>query len=162
MWLYTKQGMISVVQKLEGFHFRSRDRASLDYLNGLVGNRFTVLESYPGSDYEWRIIAGKRPARIAFSALFDDIDYDNFKNAACDSLGYGRGELWNVYGATQRAHPSTPVEWVPEQEEPPRGLDYSETEQEPSVAELIAESVPDPYEPTPGPLLGEKRWVPVH
>lgn len=98
--------MISVVQKLDGYHFRSRAQEALNYLAFLMrdGHDIKVLKSYEGSDYQWRIIMGKRPARIAFGKLFDDLTYDNFKNEAGGSEGYGDGELWNVYHATERAH----------------------------------------------------------
>ena len=139
MWIYSKQGMISVVHKLDGYHFRSRAKEALDYLAFLMrdGHDIKVLKSYEGSDYQWRIIMGKRPARIAFGKLFDDLDYDNFKNEASGSEGFGNGELWNVYHATERAHhrptPSSldlfadteDVKTRIDQDRPPHGLDCS-------------------------------------
>ena len=108
----------------------------MDYLAFLMrgGHDIKVLKSYEGSDYQWRIIMGKRPARIAFGKLFDDLDYDNFKNEASGSEGFGNGELWDVYNATQRAHrasygkPYTHFEADPNEEgqdQPPHGLDCS-------------------------------------
>ena len=80
MWLFTVHGFYSIVQKGPAeWHVRAREKQDLENLKKLAGLRIQVQESYPGSDYPWRMLVGKRGKEIIIKALGDDIEYHNFK-----------------------------------------------------------------------------------
>lgn len=79
MWLATKHGFYSIVQKGEDeFHVRGRVRRDLENLLELVQADLTILE-WPGADYRFRIIAGRSTFIKIMAALALDLDYPNFK-----------------------------------------------------------------------------------
>jgi hypothetical protein len=81
MWLCTKLGFYSIVQKEPGtYHIRARSREDLDRLAAAAGTG-TPVDSYPGSDYPWRIICSGEDLPRFFEALAGGIDYGNFKSA---------------------------------------------------------------------------------
>jgi len=56
MWLCTQLGFYSIVRKSpDEFHIRARCREDLDTLASTIALPEPV-ESYPGSDYPWRIL----------------------------------------------------------------------------------------------------------
>ncbi len=80
MWIASKLGFYSVVQKMPGeFHVRARVRADLERLRDLVMPD-TGLEIFEttDSDYRFRFIV-EDPAGVML-ALADSIDYHNFKS----------------------------------------------------------------------------------
>jgi hypothetical protein len=80
MWLFTVHGFYSIVQKGPAeWHVRAREKQDLDNLKKLTRLRIKVQESYPGSDYAWRMLVGKRGIGLIFEALGQDITYGNFK-----------------------------------------------------------------------------------
>ncbi|WP_395737426.1 hypothetical protein [Prosthecobacter sp.] len=81
MWLFTVHGFYSIVQKGPGlWHVRAREKHDLENLKQLTKLRIKVEQSFPGSDYPWRMLVGKRGKDIIIKALGDDIEYDNFKS----------------------------------------------------------------------------------
>lgn len=85
MWLATKLGFFSIVQKQppdDGdaavYHVRARVRADLENLLGATGLQREIL-AWPSADYRFRIMASQREVFDIMSALAESIDYDNFK-----------------------------------------------------------------------------------
>jgi hypothetical protein len=79
MWIASKYGFFSIVKKEDVFHVRARCQADLDNLRSASGISDDVKESYPGSDYPWRLIVGTESLGKVFQALEATIDYGNFK-----------------------------------------------------------------------------------
>ena len=81
MWLMTKHGFYSIVQKQPGeFHIRARVRKDLDNLVARVPLAAAEIHSSKDADYTYRIIAGKSEVLAIMQFLGDTIDYSNFKN----------------------------------------------------------------------------------
>jgi hypothetical protein len=66
------------------FHIRARCREDLDQLAKAAGTGEPV-ESYPGSDYPWRILCPTAGLPTYMQALSASIDYGNFKSAIASS-----------------------------------------------------------------------------
>lgn len=108
MWLFTVHGFYSIVQKGPAeWHVRAREKQDLDNLKKLTRLRIAVQESYPGSDYPWRMLVGKRGKDIIIKALGDDIEYHNFKGeVGCRPDQRAKlpayHEIWAIMAAHQR------------------------------------------------------------
>lgn len=80
MWLFTVHGFYSIVQKAPGtWHVRAREKRDLENLKKLTKLRIVIEESWPGSDYPFRIIVGNKAKDLIIQALGDDVEYGNFK-----------------------------------------------------------------------------------
>ena len=81
MWLMTKYGFYSIVQKQPGeYHVRSRERKDIENLmTRLPLAQVRIIES-KSSDYPFRIIVKKEDVEAIMKFLGETIDYDNFKN----------------------------------------------------------------------------------
>lgn len=78
MWIASKLGFYSIVQKMPGeFHVRARVRDDLERLRDRVGPDLEIFETLD-SDYRFRFIV-EDPAGVML-ALADSIDYHNFKS----------------------------------------------------------------------------------
>lgn len=80
MWLMTKYGFYSIVQKRRGiYHIRAREAGDLGILTApggpLAGER--ILEGQ--SDYPYRVIVGAVEVRRLMEFLAQSLDYSNFK-----------------------------------------------------------------------------------
>jgi len=81
MWLCTQLGFYSIVRKnLDEIHIRSRCREDLETLSKAIALPDPV-ESYPGSDYPWRILCDSTDLGRVFALLASSITYGNFKSA---------------------------------------------------------------------------------
>ena len=79
MWLATKHGFYSIVQKAPGeFHVRARVRQDLENLLTLVGKDM-VIQEWPAADYRYRTIVAQRDLTEIMAALALSLDYPNFK-----------------------------------------------------------------------------------
>jgi len=94
MWLFTKKGMVSVVNDWDNINkllVRSRDKAVLEYYSQ---GRYTIYES-PHSDYLFRMILDKDVFKEMFlDKIIAELDYPNFKDEVKTSLP---GYAYNVY-----------------------------------------------------------------
>ncbi|HSH09294.1 MAG TPA: hypothetical protein VK995_02830 [Oceanipulchritudo sp.] len=80
MWLATKHGFYSIVQKPPGnFHVRARVRQDLVNLLTLVQKDLEILD-WPAADYRFRIIVTQRDLGEIMAAMALALDYPNFKN----------------------------------------------------------------------------------
>jgi hypothetical protein len=82
MWIFSVQGFYSIVKKEDGYHVRARTKQDLLNLKKWAGLNASVLKSFPGSDYAWRmILQTEAELQTAISSLGRSINYPNFKNA---------------------------------------------------------------------------------
>jgi hypothetical protein len=84
MWLFTKHGFYSVVQKEGVMHVRARKREHLETLRREYGVKPKVRE-WKQADYKFRVLLEPAEWERLAACLLRDIDYDNFKTA-CRSL----------------------------------------------------------------------------
>ena len=98
MWLMTRHGFYSIVQKDDGIHIRSREREDLERLVAALKARNTVdagdgyqiqfvdsrypepqiLET-PTNDYRWRVIIQPGTLGQVMALLGESVTYQNFK-----------------------------------------------------------------------------------
>lgn len=80
MWLMTKHGFYSVVQKKPGiYHVRARERRDLLNLTGPGGPLSGEPIHQGSSDYPYRVIVGAVEVRRLMEFLAQALDYPNFK-----------------------------------------------------------------------------------
>jgi hypothetical protein len=107
MWLCTKHGFFSIVQKGHTeFHIRARVRGDLENLKKLAGikRRIIVTED---ADYRYRMVGIQADVFLALTALAGSINYTNFKSMIegtedqRDKLD-AYHEIWRVMAGVQR------------------------------------------------------------
>ena len=86
MWLATKYGWFSIVQKQapdEGdaaiYHVRARVKQDLENLLAATALQLE-LQDWPSADYRYRIIVGQQEVMSIMAHLAETLDYDNFKS----------------------------------------------------------------------------------
>ena len=81
MWLMTKHGFYSIVEKKPGeFHIRARVRKDLENLVERVPLSESEILSTKNADYHFRIIVGKGEVLDVLQFLGETLDYSNFKD----------------------------------------------------------------------------------
>jgi hypothetical protein len=84
MWLATKHGFFSIVQKgPDEFHIRARVKKDLENLRaaclpGCVD--LPPVQTWPTADYRYRIVATRLDYYDVMQLLVESIDYFNFKS----------------------------------------------------------------------------------
>jgi hypothetical protein len=102
MWLLTKFGFYSVVQKPgeDVLTVRARVRGDLDALRERYLPELGETIETPKADYGYRALVSHAAFGEALGRIGADIDYPNFKNAVRDAMGAARakvyGEVWSV------------------------------------------------------------------
>ncbi len=93
MWIASKLGFFSIVQKEGGWHVRGRLRDDLDRLNQAAFRGKREVQEWPTADYRWRIVLMKPDdlGRV-FETLARSVDYTNFKSQI-GSLPHQREKL---------------------------------------------------------------------
>jgi hypothetical protein len=85
MWLMSKLGFYSIVQKSPGlWQIRSRNRVDLDNLKKAANLACPVVLS-PANDYPMRLVVGIEGLRAVMGTLTASIDYPNFKSEIKES-----------------------------------------------------------------------------
>ena len=80
MWLFTKRGFYSIVEKKPGeFHIRARARKDLENLKQLAEIKRRIVLTR-NADYRYRLVVNKIEVLAALASLAADIDYSNFKD----------------------------------------------------------------------------------
>jgi hypothetical protein len=80
MWLCTRYGFYSIVQKSPGeFHVRARVRRDLENLQQAGDFLFTIIET-PKADYRYRAVVGGNTVKVILQLLATTLDYSNFKS----------------------------------------------------------------------------------
>jgi hypothetical protein len=81
MWIASKHGFFSIVDKADGFHVRARVRRNLENLKKFAGLRSShAISESRMADYRFRMIVGPEALVSIFTAFQASIDYPNFKN----------------------------------------------------------------------------------
>lgn len=94
MWIFTKYGFLSVVNARKGFGelgqpsdperlmIRGRCRCHLErFQEHFPTLKDRQIETFPGSDYPFRIFVEKSVWAEVMKELAEELNYDNFKNA---------------------------------------------------------------------------------
>jgi hypothetical protein len=84
MWVFTKHGFFSVVEKWDNKSLvmvRSREKDHLHALKAAIGIKATLRRS-TATDYPYRITISKSLWAHTLSQLAEDINYPNFKDEA--------------------------------------------------------------------------------
>ncbi len=113
MWLMTKHGFYSIVQKGDEFHVRSREREDLQNLIKRVPLLDCKVIDTRDGDYVARIITDQATVALIVLFLADTLDYSNFKGKISETPDQRHKpyhEVWDVmatalgaYGAPGRA-----------------------------------------------------------
>src|SRR5262245_838848 len=83
MWLMTKHGFYSIVEKKPSeFHVRARVRKDLENLVARVPLPGAKIHASKGADYPFRIVTGKGDVLKVMQFLGETLDYPNFKDTA--------------------------------------------------------------------------------
>lgn len=113
MWLATKYGFFSVVQKQapdDGepavYHVRARVRTDLENLLKATGLTQEIQE-WPKADYRYRIIAGQQEVFEIMSHLAESLDYDNFKSMIAETKDqrhklHAYHDVWSIMAYLQK------------------------------------------------------------
>jgi hypothetical protein len=81
MWLMTKYGFYSIVQKTPGeYHVRSREMKDIENLVKHVPLPNADLKNTTGKDYAARIVVTADEVLAIVKFLSENIDYHNFKD----------------------------------------------------------------------------------
>ncbi len=100
MWLMTKHGFYSIVERQPGeFHIRSRERQDLQNLvENVPLSECSVIDT-PEADYAARIVTDRETVRTVMQFLANTLDYGNFKgkiDASPDQRHKPYHEVWGV------------------------------------------------------------------
>lgn len=110
MWLITKIGFFSIVEKSEDrdtdtLTIRARVRSDLEALRSFYIPTLGAIVEYAGSDYRYRARANKEDIGAAMVKIISDVKYSNFKDEIANRQGKVRaalyGEVWNVLYSMQ-------------------------------------------------------------
>ena len=99
MWILTKHGFYSVVQKpwdVQGdtLTVRARVAADLEALRAVCSGLGAVTED-DAADYRYRAQAPRLEVGAALERLALQIDYNNFKNEIAHAQGYERAAVYH-------------------------------------------------------------------
>jgi hypothetical protein len=79
MWVMSKHGFYSIVQKDDGIHVRTRERADLEQLQAVVSDSLGTIRETPENDYRWRVVVDYGMLKEIMLALGGSVNYPNFK-----------------------------------------------------------------------------------
>lgn len=102
MWLFTKFGFFSVVNKgdKDELTVRSRTKSDLDRLRNHYLPSLSPSRVHEGTDYPWRATTSSTALGEAMRVIAQDIDYANFKDEVALGLGKDRakcyGKIWSA------------------------------------------------------------------
>ena len=86
MWLMTKHGFYSIVQKERGeYHVRARVRKDLENLQERVPLAGREIQASKETDYPYRLIVGEAEVLKVLRFLGETLDYSNFKDTVADT-----------------------------------------------------------------------------
>lgn len=111
MWLFTKTGYVSIVEKPEDIQaqtltVRSRDRESLEVMREDIYKLYNYnlgeveISTKAGSDYKYRMVVSREEIKNYMVAIVDGVDYNNFKTEIVrnreNSGGDEAGQKWGT------------------------------------------------------------------
>ena len=97
MWLMTRFGFFSVVQKEGDSHLtvRSRVRSDLAELQSRYLPEMSEIQVNVGTDYQYRAKVKHSEFAEAMRQIVLDINYSNFKNTVAAEAGVERSHLYS-------------------------------------------------------------------
>ena len=98
MWLCSKEGFFSVVQKEDSdrLDVRARVRADLVALSTqYLGNPQPMIYTFPNADYEYRIFLTHEEWANVLMQMAKNIDYPNFKRKVKQIQGHRRAHFYS-------------------------------------------------------------------
>ena len=97
MWLMTRFGFFSVVQKggETDLTIRSRVRTDLEELHSRYIPAMSEILEVAGSDYKYRVKISHIDFAEAMRQLIMDVDYSNFKNTVLAEQGVERAQVYD-------------------------------------------------------------------
>jgi hypothetical protein len=99
MWLMTKHGFYSIVQKEPGkYHVRSRERQDLENLVDRVPLPQVEIHETPMRDYAFRMIVDQQIVMMILEFLGNTVDYDNFKDCIANTSDQAHKPYHEVWG----------------------------------------------------------------
>ena len=110
MWLVTTFGFYSVVQKpwdrgSQTLTVRARARQDLESLRAKYLPTLGEIAEDESADYRFRAQAPREDVAKAIAEAIADIDYDNFKDAISERMGWARERIyhdaWRAFLAIQ-------------------------------------------------------------
>lgn len=100
MWLMTKHGFYSIVQRKPGeYHVRARERLDLENLLKGVPLPEAKIVDTPDADYACRIVTDQATVLVILGFLGRTLDYPNFKgkvDAMPDQRHKPYHKVWQV------------------------------------------------------------------
>ncbi len=111
MWLVTTFGFYSVVSKPwdrgpQTLTVRARAREDLETLQAKYLPTLGEITEDEAADYRFRAQAPREDVARAFAEAVRDIDYDNFKAAITERMGFARERIyhdaWRAFLAIQQ------------------------------------------------------------
>jgi len=120
MWLFTKSGFFSIVCARKGFGeagqpvdldrvmVRSRCREHLERLQKRFPSlQASPIESFPGSDYPFRLFLPKPVWVAVMGEMAKELDYDNFKSEVAEQPDCGQyldclHDVWSTMRRLQK------------------------------------------------------------
>lgn len=107
MWLATRHGFYSIVQKNSAWHVRARRKGDLLPLVAALKIGPSEIQRWPAADYRWRIIIDRDQLDVLFVWLASSITYNNFKSEIAGLPSQREklpayGELWHSLAAIQQ------------------------------------------------------------
>lgn len=100
MWLMTKYGFYSIVQKgPDEYHVRGREYKDIENLVSGVPIPKSEIKESADSDYAYRVIVGKAEVLAILKFLGENLDYGNFKSKIARMPDQARKpyhEVWRV------------------------------------------------------------------
>ena len=100
MWIFAKDGFVSIVQKEGAFMARGRNKKHLQAL-------FPGLKviTTPAADYRFRVILDQEAFTAFMLTLSTSVDYPNFKNSVNDkSYHNALADVWGTMWRYQTRH----------------------------------------------------------
>ena len=108
MWLMTRHGFYSIVEKRPGeFHVRARERQDLQNLVERVPLPGATIVATPKADYAARLIVDQATVLQIMRYLGATVDYPNFKGqiaATPDQAHKPYHQVWDVLAAALGAY----------------------------------------------------------
>ncbi|WP_368162422.1 hypothetical protein [Aeromonas sp. s6] len=97
MWLFTKFGFFSIVQKDQDgtLTIRSHTKGDLDRLRNHYLPSLSPSRAQSETDYPWRANASAAALKEAMSTIVQEIDYSNFKSEVGLSTGHARAKRYS-------------------------------------------------------------------
>lgn len=94
MWVFTKHGLLSIVEHRNDKDFLCVRARQAHHLTKNFPN--TVPMYTPDADYHWRLVLSRNVVRKKMIELVDLIDYPNFKDAADEDLQGPYLRVWTA------------------------------------------------------------------